>query len=116
MFCAAARSVSRVRIDGAQRLVLCHPLRASSPSIAATPGSRRFARLIPAATAPGATAADGDGRNSPFAAALVKQIGQKGAAIEAVFRGVRREVVDATGGQQTPWDSSSLLDPFYFVP
>lgn len=34
--------------------------------------------------------------------------------IEIMFRNVRRNVLQATGGQQTPWDSSSLIDSFVF--
>lgn len=72
--------------------------------------------FIAYSTAPGAVAADGDGDNSPFAAALVAEIPRPGQPIEAIFRNVRRSVLEATGGAQTPWDSSSLLDAFYFVP
>ena len=34
----------------------------------------------------------------------------------ALGRNVRRIVQAATGGQQTPWDVSSLTDAFYFRP
>lgn len=72
--------------------------------------------FIAYSTAPGSVAADGDGDNSPFAAALTAEIPRPGQAIEAIFRNVRRSVLEATNGAQTPWDSSSLVDPFYFVP
>ena len=71
--------------------------------------------FIAYSTAPGAVAADGEGANSPFAAALVREIARPGQPIEAVFRNVRRSVLRVTEGEQTPWDSSSLVDPFYFV-
>lgn len=67
-------------------------------------------------TAPGAVAADGDGRNSPFAMALSEQILLKGQPIEIVFRSVRKKVLALTAGRQTPWDSSSLIEPFIFAP
>ena len=71
--------------------------------------------FIAYSTAPGSVAADGAGANSPFAAALMTELERPGQSIEGVFRNVRRSVLQATGGEQTPWDSSSLVDPFYFV-
>ena len=66
------------------------------------------------ATAPGSVAVDGDGANSPFTAALASAMSQPGVAIEQVFKQVRKQVIQDTGGQQTPWDSSSLVHDFYF--
>lgn len=66
-------------------------------------------------TAPGDVAADGDGKNSPFAKALAAEIVKPNQAIEETFRNVRIEVMQATNQQQTPWDSSSMLVPFYFA-
>lgn len=66
-------------------------------------------------TAPGMVATDGSGRNSPFTLALVNELARSRQPIEAVFRDVRRAVVNSTGGQQIPWDSSSLVEPFYFA-
>lgn len=71
--------------------------------------------FIAYSTAPGSVAADGEGANSPFATALVAEMSRPGQPIEAIFRNVRRSVLRDTDGLQTPWDSSSLLDPFYFV-
>lgn len=70
--------------------------------------------FISYSTAPGAVAVDGAGQNSPFAAALIREVAQPGQPIETVFRNVRRAVLRETDGQQTPWDSSSLVEPFYF--
>ena len=66
-------------------------------------------------TAPGMVAMDGAGQNSPFTLALVNELARPSQPIEAVFRSVRRSVVDATAGQQIPWDSSSLVEPFSFT-
>ena len=60
-------------------------------------------------TAPDSVALDGSGANSPFTAALVKHIGAL-ASLSEVMRRVRRDVIDATEGRQTPWDQSSLID------
>lgn len=70
--------------------------------------------FIAYSTAPGAVAADGEGTNSPFATALIQQLRRPRQSIENVFRNVRRSVVEATSGEQTPWDTSSLVEPFYF--
>lgn len=67
-------------------------------------------------TAPGSVAYDGDGQNSPFAEALNIEVRKSGQPIEITFRNVRRSVLQSTGGQQTPWDSSSLTDSFAFNP
>ena len=36
--------------------------------------------------------------------------------IEQLFKQVRLKVHEATKGQQTPWESSSLTSDFWFVP
>lgn len=110
----AGASTSIVILDACRNMPLARSFRSTSRGLArmdAPNGS-----FIAYSTAPGSVAADGEGRNSPFAAAFVRQIGHKGLPIEVIFRSIRRDVVQATVGQQTPWDSSSLLDPFYFVP
>ncbi len=68
------------------------------------------------ATAPGDVAADGDGRNSPYAEAILTALKPPGLALEEVFKRVRMQVRDRTGGQQTPWTSSSVVGDFYFRP
>jgi carboxyl-terminal processing protease len=67
-------------------------------------------------TAPGSTAADGDGVNSPYTKALAETITEPGLSISDVFQEVRTKVLASTGNQQTPWDSSSLTGRFYFKP
>lgn len=66
------------------------------------------------ATSPGAVALDGIGGNSPFTAALADAIQTEAAPIEQVFKSVRVKVIEATGGAQTPWDTSSLTQDFSF--
>jgi uncharacterized caspase-like protein len=65
--------------------------------------------LIAFATAPGKTASDGTGQNSPFTTALVKYLGIPGLEINQMLNRVRKDVVDATDRQQIPWTNSSLL-------
>jgi len=64
--------------------------------------------LIAYATAPGQTAADGAGANSPYSAALAKALVTPGQTLEQVFKTVRVDVLAETGGKQTPWEESSL--------
>jgi len=72
--------------------------------------------FIAFSTAPGSVAMDGAGRNSPFAAALLKHIGDPGQSINDLMIAVRRDVVAETGDAQRPWEQGSLLDRFEFVP
>jgi hypothetical protein len=65
--------------------------------------------LIAFSTSPGAVALDGTGRNSPFTQALVQHLATPGLEIRQLMTRVRRSVVEATGGQQIPWDNSSLI-------
>lgn len=72
--------------------------------------------FIAYATAPGKTAADGDGRNGLFTQELLKQINEPGLDIENVFKRVRANVAEKSGDAQLPWDSSSMTGEFYFRP
>lgn len=67
------------------------------------------------ATAPGAVAMDGEGNNSPFTKALAEQIAVPGQPVEQAFKEVRRAVLAQSKGQQTPWDTSSLVSDFVFA-
>ena len=72
--------------------------------------------LIAFSTQPGNIALDGDGRNSPFTAALLKTIEVPGLPLSDVMIDVRNEVLRTTGRKQVPWDNSSLTAQFYFKP
>lgn len=72
--------------------------------------------LLSYSTAPGDVAADGAANNSPFTEALARAIRTPGLKIEETFKQVRREVLDATGDRQLPWESTSLTGDFYFTP
>lgn len=71
--------------------------------------------LIAYATQPDNVALDGDGRNSPFTAALLKHIDTPGLEISSLMRRVRSDVVAATRGHQVPWDHSSLMGEVVLV-
>ena len=72
--------------------------------------------LIAFSTQPGNVALDGEGRNSPFTAALLKTIEVPGMPLGDVMIDVRNDVLRATGRKQVPWDNSSLTGQFYFKP
>lgn len=69
--------------------------------------------IVAYSTAPGTEALDGIGEHSPYTAALLRLAQQKNQPIEQLFKRVRLEVNNSTGGQQTPWESSSLTSDFY---
>jgi hypothetical protein len=63
----------------------------------------------------GATADDGKGKNGLYTESLVQQIKTPGMKIEDVFKRVRTEVRNKSGGSQVPEERSSLEGDFYFV-
>ena len=63
---------------------------------------------------PGKAALDGEGANSPYSLALSRHILDPTLDLENVFKQVRISVELATGGQQTPWDESSVIGSFHF--
>ena len=68
--------------------------------------------LVAYAAAAGTTAADGDGRNSPYTAALLSHL-EEPLELSALFRRVRAQVLEATGGEQRPHEYGSLLGEHY---
>lgn len=67
-------------------------------------------------TAPNDTAADGDGSNSPFTAAMIKHLPTPGLEINQVLTRVKADVRAATGNRQRPWTNSDLMADLYLVP
>lgn len=66
------------------------------------------------ATQPDNVAYDGTGRNSFFTEAMLNHIYTPGQDISDLLINVRRDVLAATGGNQIPWDNSSLTRQFRF--
>jgi hypothetical protein len=64
--------------------------------------------LVAYAARDGTTALDGDGRNSPFSAALLHNIETPGLEITFMFRNVHDDVLQATRNQQQPFVYGSL--------
>jgi hypothetical protein len=70
--------------------------------------------IVAYSTAPGSEALDGVGDHSPYTAAFLRLANEKNLPIEQLFKRIRLDVNNSTGGQQTPWESSSLTSDFYF--
>jgi hypothetical protein len=64
--------------------------------------------LVAYAARDGTTASDGTGRNSPFTAALLRNIETPGLEISFLFRRVRDDVMSATHREQQPFVYGSL--------
>ncbi len=72
--------------------------------------------LVIYAAAPGQTATDGDGFNSPFAKSLAKHLEQPDLPLQMLGGAVRDDVRAATGGNQRPFVSGSITGtPVYLV-
>lgn len=97
----------------AERLAQSRGLRAVGLGRGLARIERSQGMLIAYATQPNDVAEDGDGRNSPFTAALVEEIKRPGLEIATIFRHVQTRVNAVTGGRQLPELSLSLLGEFY---
>jgi uncharacterized caspase-like protein len=72
--------------------------------------------VISYSTQPGNYAMDGNGRNSPFAEALIKNVQTPGLNILDMFNEVGLQVDQTTDGFQRPWiNYSPLQGKFYFA-
>lgn len=108
----AGNRINIIILDACRNNPLPRSLRAASRGLARMDAPK--GSFIAYSTAPGETAADGKGKNSPYTAALAKAMQTPGIAIEETFRNARVEVLNQTGEQQVPWESSSLTGAFYF--
>jgi hypothetical protein len=73
--------------------------------------------LVVFAAKDGETALDGDGANSPFATAFLKNLQTPGLEVRRLFDFVRDDVMDATERKQKPFSYGSISgrQDFYFV-
>ena len=69
--------------------------------------------LFAFAAAPGATALDGTGGNSPFTGALARYLGTEGLEVRSALTLVQQEVYDRTRGAQLPYVESGLPRLFF---
>lgn len=112
---AAHDGANIVILDACRNTALSRSIGTDSEGFALLQSTPRGS-FISFATAPGSTAADGTGLNSPYTAAIAAEMLVPGRTVEAVFKAVRRRVVETTGGEQVPWDHSSLTADVVFLP
>ena len=111
---SAANPLNIVILDACRNNPFARSFRSSAQGLAqmdAPVGS-----VVAYATAPGRVAADGAGEHGVYTAALLAEMGEAGVKLEEVFKRVRARVRRETGGEQVPWELSSLEGDFYFAP
>jgi formylglycine-generating enzyme required for sulfatase activity len=104
-----------VILDACRDNPFAHSFRSASRGLAIITNAS-VGTFISYSTGAGEVAQDGDGRNSPYAAALMEFIGEPGLAIEQIFKKVRQKLSKQTHGKQIPWELSSLQGDFFFNP
>lgn len=109
----AGSAINIVILDACRNLPVARSFRDATRGLARVEAPR--GSYIAYSTAPGSVASDGSGTNSPYVAALTQEIRKPGQSIEETFKKVRLAVLQATGGKQMPWDSSSLITNFSFA-
>jgi formylglycine-generating enzyme required for sulfatase activity len=72
--------------------------------------------MVAYAAAPGQEAADGEERNSPFTAALLRRIAQPGLEISVLLKQVTADVRAATRDRQRPQQLGDMSRRVYFAP
>jgi len=109
----ANNGLNIVMLDACRDNPFARSFRSAARGLAVV-GTAPTGTFISYSTSPGQVARDGDGRNSPYTKALIRYIKEPGLTINDVFIKVRQELHKDTG--QTPWELSSLVGTFYFVP
>jgi Caspase domain len=116
---AQAKNLRILVLDSCRDNPLAEELRRSIGTARALPLQRGLAKIETAqgmivayATQAGHTAEDGEGRNSPYTAAFLKNI-ETQEEIGTIFRRVSADVYEATKRQQLPELSLSLIGEFY---
>jgi Caspase domain len=71
--------------------------------------------MITFATSPGEVALDGNGRNSPFTAALIKYLPQPKKELKSVMTDVKADVQNSTGKEQIPWSHDNLVTNLFLM-
>jgi len=79
------------------------------------PNGAKQGSIIAFATAPGAVASDGEGRNGLYTSKLLRYINQPQLTLEEVFKLVRIDASAESFGRQIPWENNSLTGDFYFT-
>jgi uncharacterized caspase-like protein len=90
--------------------------RSASVGSGLAPVQSAIGTMIVYATQPDNVALDGEGRNSPFTAALLKYLATPKLEIGSIMKRVRADVIATTREKQVPWDHSSLVGDVVLVP
>jgi Caspase domain/VHL beta domain len=119
----AERRVNLVFLDACRDNPFTRSLARSLGSTRSTAVAQGLAQVNSAAgtmiafsTQPDNVAQDGQGRNSPFTAALLKYVKTPNLEVEQMMKQVRVEVMAATQEKQVPWGHSSLVGDVYLNP
>jgi TPR repeat protein len=103
---AAGNRVNFVLLDACRNSPLPSTTRSGSGGLVAMDKSQGV--LISYAAAPGSTAADGSGVNSPYTQALASLVETPGLPAELLFKRVAEQVRSSTESAQLPWYESGL--------
>ena len=111
---SAGNAVNIVILDACRNNPFARSFRSLNRGLARMDGPA--GSFIAYATAPGSVAADGARRNGLYTEHLLEALRQPGFTIEQTFKYVRNKVKNETAGKQVPWESSSLMGEFIFLP
>ncbi len=92
----------------ARRMGTAYPIGSIGPGLARV--DPPAGTLVAYAAKEGTVALAGEGRNSRYAAALLRHLESPGLPVEKMFRKIREEVMEATDGRQEPLVYGSLSD------
>ena len=112
---AAGNGLNLVILDACRNNPYSRGFRGRSARGLAAPAQAARGSLIAYATSPNAVAADGSGRNGLYTKHLLRYMQEPGLGVEEMFKKVRIAVERESGGQQTPWELSSLPGDFSFT-
>jgi WD40 repeat protein len=111
---AAKNRINIVILDACRNNPLARKVRSAARGLA--PMEQGSGMIIAFATKPGSTSGDGQGLHGLYTEQLLDALSQPGLSVEEVFKQVRMGVSQKSGGEQIPWENSSLLGEFYFNP
>lgn len=109
----ARNRMNIVVLDACRNNPFARSFRSNTPGLASLTRSPS-GTFIAYATAPNSVASDGTGDNGLYTEELLKQLNVPGQKIEEVFKNVRINVMERTGDEQVPWESSSIKGDFFF--
>ena len=95
------------------RMVRRDPTRSLGRGLAEIEPSRNA--IVAYAARGGSVALDGNGRNSPYAEALLEALAQPGLEVGLMFRMIRDRVLEKTDQRQEPWMYGSLSQDLVYL-